>query len=309
MVSIIIPVYNRVSYIKECVNSALNQTISSIEVIICDNKSTDGTWELCEELFSEDRRIRLFRNSSNIGPVRNWALCAKLALGKYIKILFSDDVLFPNFLEKTLYLLENNESIGFVYTSALIGRDFNEKCSIRYKNRDGKDIIVDNQRFIRAHVDKNNVPVSPCAALFRVSDFKKNLILDVPNMDRNELLKLGAGPDLLLYLLTANEYPKVAHVNSPHVFFRDHEGSLTQNNKTRIRWLYWQSLLWFVKTRQSNKDYKYTLNQAWLDYCIVKREIISKSAFMETMGTNDFNINYMLVILLIFKRAIKKYLT
>ena len=74
-VSILIPVFNRKSYISDCIQSALDQTISSIEIIIVDNASNDGTWEICQEYANRDQRIRIFRNDTNIGPVRNWKKC------------------------------------------------------------------------------------------------------------------------------------------------------------------------------------------------------------------------------------------
>ena len=75
LVSILVPVYNRENLIEETVNSGLSQTYENIEIIIVDNQSTDGTWKILEKLASQDKRIKIFQNNTNIGPVRNWKRC------------------------------------------------------------------------------------------------------------------------------------------------------------------------------------------------------------------------------------------
>ena len=92
-VSILIPVYNREAFIAACVQSALEQTFTDFEIIIVDNASTDTTWKICQQIAEQDKRIRIFRNERNIGPVRNWRRCIEEARGVYGKILWSDDLI------------------------------------------------------------------------------------------------------------------------------------------------------------------------------------------------------------------------
>ncbi len=93
-VSIIVPVYNRVSLIGEALASALAE--DSVEVIVVDDASTDGTWEVISRL--ADPRVRAIRMEQNSGQsvARNRGLDA--ARGKYIKFLDSDDLLVPGHL-------------------------------------------------------------------------------------------------------------------------------------------------------------------------------------------------------------------
>src|SRR5579872_7024825 len=100
LVSILIPVFNRSELIVQTIKSALMQTIAEIEVIVSDNASTDGTWDVCKTLAKEDQRVRVIRSETNLGPVRNWKRCIEVARGKYAKILFSDDLILPNYLEE-----------------------------------------------------------------------------------------------------------------------------------------------------------------------------------------------------------------
>ena len=119
IVSILIPVYNHDKYIAREVLSALNQTVTDIEVVIVDNKSTDTTFEICRELALRDSRIVLVQNDQNMGPVKNWKKAVELASSNFSKLLFSDDYLYPTFLEKTLpHLMSPN--CAFVYCSVNI---------------------------------------------------------------------------------------------------------------------------------------------------------------------------------------------
>src|SRR4030067_1594973 len=104
-VSILIPVYNRANMVGGCIQSALEQTYQDIEVVVVDNDSTDGTWEICKALSEKDSRLRVFKNDTNIGPVGNWKKCIDSARGAYGKILFSDELLSKDYVEKARPLL------------------------------------------------------------------------------------------------------------------------------------------------------------------------------------------------------------
>lgn len=104
--TIAIPVYNRVDLIGRCVLSAMQQADERFEIVIVDNASTDGTWEY---LFSLDiPRIRIFRNSSNIGIFGNFNRCLQESNGQFIRFLCSDDVLAPGCLDREIQIMEGH---------------------------------------------------------------------------------------------------------------------------------------------------------------------------------------------------------
>lgn len=117
LVSILIPVYNRVSLVGETIESARNQTYQNIEIIIVDNCSTDGTWSVLKNFSKKDCRIRIFQNAENIGPVLNWKRCINEARGIYAKILFSDDLVSENFVENSLSVFEKDVAACFTIIS------------------------------------------------------------------------------------------------------------------------------------------------------------------------------------------------
>jgi glycosyltransferase involved in cell wall biosynthesis len=102
LVSICIPTYCGEEYLRECLDSVLAQTFSDFEVLIVDDQSTDNTFDLAEEYATRDSRIKVVRNSQNLGLVGNWNHCLELAKGEWIKFVFQDDLLAPECLEKML---------------------------------------------------------------------------------------------------------------------------------------------------------------------------------------------------------------
>jgi glycosyltransferase involved in cell wall biosynthesis len=114
LVSIIMPSYNTGEYIKNSIQSVINQTYTNWELIIVDDCSTDNTDEIVTP-FLTDNRIRFLKNKKNSGAAisRNYAL--REAKGKWIAFLDSDDIWLPEKLERQLnYMEENNYS--FTYT-------------------------------------------------------------------------------------------------------------------------------------------------------------------------------------------------
>ena len=230
LVSILIPVFNREHLLPASVESALSQTAPDLEVVISDNASTDRTWEVCQEFARRDQRVRIFRNHSNLGPVRNWMRCAHEARGEFGKFLFSDDLISPDFLERTLPFLSDPE-VGMVTTAAAISG------SLEYTWRRGKQRSSD---YLWDSMFNGRLPVSPGTALFRMADLRRNL---------TDFGEHGIGPDLHLLLATAWDYPAVAHVPEPLAFFLDHPGSLSSEKRAQLGRGYAWARLRFIFSR------------------------------------------------------------
>ena len=244
-VSILIPVYNREKLIKDTITSALKQTYRNIEVVIFDNASTDSTWEIIMDLSEKDERIKAFRNKTNLGPVRNWIKCVNAATGEFGKILWSDDLILPDFLEKSLNLLKKD--VGFVYTATRIfDNEEPKKETIFY--RQGSTGYYLSEEYIQKALFLNHVPVSPGCALFRLNDIKRFLWLHIPNKINSDFSKHAIGNDLLLFLLTAKEYKYYGYVNEVLSSFRSHKDSITVSSKGgRIQLHYALAAAYFVE--------------------------------------------------------------
>ncbi len=98
-VSICMPVYNMAGYLPQAIESALAQTYPDFEVLIADNASTDGTFEIAMQYARRDARVRVVRNDTNIGPFLNFNNCFDLARGTWLKFLCGDDWLAADCIE------------------------------------------------------------------------------------------------------------------------------------------------------------------------------------------------------------------
>ncbi|MCC6453638.1 MAG: glycosyltransferase family 2 protein [Caldilineaceae bacterium] len=113
-VSVLMAAYNAVSYVETAVDSILQQTFSDFELIVVDDGSTDGTWEILERLAIQDGRIRLERNPKNCGIARTRNRGVELARGEFIAIMDADDISKPYRLEKQSAYLVNHPQVGVV---------------------------------------------------------------------------------------------------------------------------------------------------------------------------------------------------
>ena len=111
-ITIAIPTFNRASWLKECVLSALAQSYPLFEVLVSDNASTDETPSVLRQL--TDPRLRIWRQKKNIGSLKNWNFCLTEARGDYIVFLSDDDRIAPHLLERLTSLAKREPRIPIV---------------------------------------------------------------------------------------------------------------------------------------------------------------------------------------------------
>jgi glycosyltransferase involved in cell wall biosynthesis len=119
-VSIALPVYNGEIFLKEALDSILCQTFTDFELIISDNASTDSTQEICKVYASQDKRIRYYRNTENLGAAWNFNQVFKLSRGKYFKWACYDDVIAPTFLARCVEVLDNDPSVVLCHSQTVL---------------------------------------------------------------------------------------------------------------------------------------------------------------------------------------------
>lgn len=115
-ISVLIPCYNRIAYIEEAISSVKVQKCKSLELIVVDDGSTDGSYELLKA-FADKNEIKLLThtNRENKGQSASLNLAISHASGEYVCILDSDDYLAPDKIETQLALLEQDSLVGMVY--------------------------------------------------------------------------------------------------------------------------------------------------------------------------------------------------
>lgn len=115
LVSICIPTYNGAAWLRECLDSALGQTYTNLEILIVDDGSSDETVEVARGIV--DARVRVVVNERNRGLVGNWNECVRLAQGEFVKFLFQDDVLYRDCVQRMMDMFRHHPELGLVFSS------------------------------------------------------------------------------------------------------------------------------------------------------------------------------------------------
>jgi len=118
LVSIIVACYNCEDYLDKCMKSLLCQTYKNIEIVICDDASTDNSYAILEKYALEDSRVRLLRNEQGLRAAASRNRCLEICQGDYVVIQDADDFSELDRVEKLLNVLESNDKIDFVSSAA-----------------------------------------------------------------------------------------------------------------------------------------------------------------------------------------------
>ena len=216
-VSILIPTFNRVSYLKETIESALKQSYCDIEIIVSDNCSTDGTAELMAQ-YSDFKKIKSYRNESNLGMVGNWyKMLHEYTTGDFFLILSDDDLLLDcDYIAKAVALLLSDRQIKLVYANGIV----------RYENS-GKDVqltlpfkqVTDGREIILSRGKIQPVDFMLCNVLFNTELAQSLNSFENPN-------NLSCDSELFFKSAIVG---KVAIVNSYASLYRIHDNNLVSH--------------------------------------------------------------------------------
>jgi glycosyltransferase involved in cell wall biosynthesis len=127
-VSVVIPTYNRRTYITQAVDSVLSQTLRDLQIIVIDDGSTDGTGELLDRVYG-DRILHLGQRNAGASAARNAGI--QRARGDYLAFIDSDDLWLPHSLERRVELLEQHRELGGVSSQLWIVDEAGERLGRR----------------------------------------------------------------------------------------------------------------------------------------------------------------------------------
>ena len=157
LVSVIIPTYNRADYIAEAIDSVLGQTYPAIEIIVIDDGSTDDSRAIVERFGPKVHYV--LQDNAERGAARNHGL--RLAKGKYIAFLDSDDLWLPTKAEEDVAFLERNPGVGLLCTDAIqIDGDGKELKVLRAKAASGRvsdNLLRHNFVLMAAHLARTSL--------------------------------------------------------------------------------------------------------------------------------------------------------
>lgn len=162
-ISVCIPTFNSELYIRDCIESVFAQRGSDFEVIVFDNASEDGTWEIIKSFSSP--RLRAFRSDQNRGMAVNFNSALQEARGEYLKLLCSDDLLEPNALEVEASFLDQHPHASMVTSATnLIDRSGRMLGSTRHFS---ELTMIDGSTLRMQSLVYGNIIGEPSAVLFR----------------------------------------------------------------------------------------------------------------------------------------------
>jgi glycosyltransferase involved in cell wall biosynthesis len=221
-VTIGLPVFNGANYLHRSVQSILDQDFDDLELIICDNASTDETESICREFAARDSRVRYYRNEANIGAAPNYNKAFSLARGEFFKWAAHDDECHPRMIGRCVKELEQAPaSVTMVYPLAELideqGRTLRSPLD-RIEIRDRRP----HRRL--AHLLWHLNMCDPVFGLYKVEYLKKT-----------QLIGPFCGPDYVLLgeLLMMGE---IREVNEVLFRLRAHPGrSMKANRNIRAR--------------------------------------------------------------------------
>jgi glycosyltransferase involved in cell wall biosynthesis len=215
-VSVCIPTFNGASYIRDALDSVLQQKYQDFEVVIVDNCSTDQTEILVMEISSRSENIFFFRNEQNIGLAENLNKCLELARGEYIKYLCVDDLLLPGCLEQMVTGLDSYPAVSLVCAGRISINESGRPFGLR-RYSPSKEVIPGHKVISRCLFGGNFIG-EPTAVMFRKSDMLTRFRDDLPQlMDMEMWFRLLEKGELL-------------NVETPLCSIRFHEGQMTREN-------------------------------------------------------------------------------
>ena len=213
-VSILIPAYNAEKYLPDAIDSCLLQTYKDFEVVICDDGSTDRTYEIAAEYARKDKRISVVRQP-NMGIKHARIKTFKEASGHYWAFLDADDIIYPNALEVAISVFESDKSgnIGVVYSN----------CD----NLDSNGEKSENKRWSVEHFSREHLLLDMIVHHFRVID--KRYWYRTPGFSTLHL----TSEDYEFFLLLA-DVCEFHHVNESLYGYRAHSDNCSTINMKKI---------------------------------------------------------------------------
>lgn len=197
LVSIIIPIYNiEIEYLKECLDSVINQTYKNIEIILVDDGSSNEIYNKLDEIKEIDSRIRVFhKENGGVSSARNFGF--HNSKGSYISFIDADDILYKDMIE---LLMKNIKSANAeISICGYLIRHLNKK--VTYCNNTKKIRILNREDAISEFLEDNTFGVSVWNKLFR-----RSLIEDIKfdenyrvNEDRLYLIKAITNSNTIIY--------------------------------------------------------------------------------------------------------------
>ena len=317
-VSVIIPVYNVEPYLKEALDSVINQTLREIEIICIDDCSTDNSYNILEEYAKKDDRITIIKNEENLGVGISRNKGIKLSNGEYIGFVDGDDYIANNYFEAlyntakkygsdvsytlNLYRDINGELVKYINIYDFFPKEEIKKFNIegsnniniinnRYGNKDYAFVVVWNKIFKKSFLEKNNLYFMEIKARSGDADFYYRVLFNDPKSSYNHsVIYYYRDNNLSIVNISKIEdnIKALKHLENSIKYYKE------KNNILYLKYLYmtiWEDIyMLFGQSLYSSKFYDHIIsiiNEFELDKNIVEKYLYDEFIMIKNNDTYE----------------------
>ena len=223
LVSVIVNCFNGEQYLKECIQSIINQTYTNFEIIFWNNNSSDNSKKIFYKF--KDKRFRYFENKGlkNLYDARN--LAVNKAKGEYLCFLDTDDWWKKEKIQKQITLFKKNDSLKFVYSNFYL-----------FDQESNKKVLFSKKKLPEGNISQqllNNYSIGILTVMIKTKLIKK----DKFNKSYNVI------GDFDLFLKLSNKY-KIQSIQDPLAFYREHKQNYSKlkSNQFIKELIHWTSI-------------------------------------------------------------------
>lgn len=235
LISIIVPIYKVEPYLRQCVDSVLNQTYHDFELILVDDGSPDACPQICDECAAKDARVRVI-HKQNGGPSSAREAGIHAAKGNYITILDGDDWLSVDTLQRCMAALEQEpdaDCLIFSYVreypdSSIVAHVLDGFCVLEGREAEERvyrrlfGLLGDELR----HPERLESMGSCCMRLYRVELARQGRFFDTK--------EVGSSEDTLFNMYALYGCKKVVYLDAPFYHYRKTRGTITSGYRPHL---------------------------------------------------------------------------
>lgn len=255
LVSVMMPVYNGMPFIKYSLKSLQNQIYNNWECIIVDDGSIDDTFEFLKSI--TDTRIKVYRFSQNKGRAHARQKALEEAKGKYLAMLDADDLYHPEKIERQVNLMESNPEISLVCTSMI---SFGYNTNSMTKRGSAKDEI-------RTYAPNEEPLHAP--SMLRAEYAKQ--------IQYSSYLNFGEDRDFLSKYLS--RYPVYMILSKAYYYYSEYDSV----SKTKILKSYFNRMKYYLKQHRIKE---FAITSSKYIYSLLSMPFMSNDSIIKKRGWN-----------------------
>ncbi len=248
--SILLPVYNGMAYLKDCLESLLNQQYDNYNIIVLDSGCTDGSIEFIESYKS--KKIIIYRTEKRLYIEENWGRIKDIDKNEFMTIIGQDDILYPNYLQVINDLIDEHPNASLYHTHF----NYIDNKSKIIRSCKQMPQIIDASKFIEMFLTIQMDSMGT-GYLMRSKDYDKigGIPIHYPAL-------LFADFELWLNL-TEIKYQAVSCQNC--FAFRIHQSTTTTSGNTKFL-IAFETFIYYLKSKTNNKALKNSIEKNVLKY-------------------------------------------